>query len=381
MVRRSATVAGSAVVAALLAARLFAQAPPAVHVAVGLGVDTTRSPNREIFRVWTLYLESMAGDYRMGAWQPSSYWLASEQRRWHVYALALTYLPDSAKPEILSIDRVTADLYSVVTGFTEDSATSPMQSPTVRVTVFAQRVGQRWQLGNALPRLTSSWRRRNVGPITYVMEPGYPFDQGRAKHAARFTDSLANAFGVPHVPPLTYYLTSSIGEVFRIMGLETDIKHGPVGGVSQPTNHQLFSGMPAVGEDYRHELAHMVLLPLMGKTLYFVSEGVPTWVGGTTGMDFKTAARGLAVFLSQHPGVTLDSVLDGPLQPQQFYPAAAVFVSMAYDSGGIPAVKALYNSGDDFRKSMERLFKEPWAQISADWRERALSFADSTRSP
>ncbi|MGE5144480.1 MAG: hypothetical protein ACM3OA_13690 [Acidobacteriota bacterium] len=169
--------------------------------------------------------------------------------------------------------------------------------------------------------------------------------------------------------------------MYRIMGLETDIKWGPVGGVSQPTNHQLFSGNPAVGEDYRHELAHMVLLPLMGNTLYFVSEGVPTWVGGTSGMDFKAAARQFAGFLSEHPGVTLDSILDGVFPPKQFYPAAAVFADMANDVGGVAAVKALYDSGDDFRKSMERLFKKPWAQITVDWRTKALSFAGSPHSP
>ena len=162
------------------------------------------------------------------------------------------------------------------------------------------------------------------------------------------------------------------------MGLETDIKWGPVGGVSQPTNHQLFSGNPAVGEDYRHELAHLVLLPLIGNTRYFVSEGVPTWVGGTSGVDFKTAARELAGFLSNHPAITLDSILDGAVPPKQLYPAAAVFASMANDEGGIAAVKALYDSGDDFRKSMERLFKRPWDDVASHWRTLALSFADST---
>ena len=60
--------------------------------------------------------------------------------------------------------------------------------------------------------------------------------------------------------------------------------------------------------------------------------------------------------------------------PKQFYPAAAVFADMANELGGVAAVKALYDSGDDFRKSMERLFKKPWAQIAVDWRRKALSF-------
>ncbi|HTH65768.1 MAG TPA: hypothetical protein VL563_13860 [Gemmatimonadales bacterium] len=289
----------------------------------------------------------------------------------------MAYLPDSAAPDAISIDSVAPDEYRVVTRFLEDSATSPMQAPVVRMTVFAVRDNGHWVFANALPRLTRSWRREAVRGLTYVMEPGYPFDRTRAERAAAFVDSLATAFGVPRLTSFTYYLTTSSDEIYRIMGLETDHKWGPVGGVSQPTNHQLFSGNPAVGEDYRHELAHMVLLPLMGNTLYFVSEGVPTWVGGTSGMDFKAAARQFAGFLREHPGVTLDSILDGGLPPKQLYPAAAVFVDMANDVGGVAAVKALYGSGDDFHKSMERLFKKPWAQIVADWRTKALSFAGS----
>lgn len=343
--------------------------------------SSAHGPEAEIYRTWLRYLGSIAGHFGTGAWQPSPYWLTSEQQRWHVYALAMAYMPDSATPEVLSIDAVSRDEYRVVTRFTEDSATSPMRASIVRMTVFAVRDKGHWVFANALPRLTRSWRREAVQGLTYVMEPGYSFDRTRAERAAAFVDSLATAFGVPRLTSFTYYLTTSSDEIYRIMGLETDIKWGPVGGVSQPTNHQLFSGNPAVGEDYRHELAHMVLLPLMGNTLYFVSEGVPTWVGGTSGMDFKAAARQFAGFLSEHPGVTLDSILDGVFPPKQFYPAAAVFADMANDVGGVAAVKALYDSGDDFRKSMERLFKKPWAQITVDWRTKALSFAGSPHSP
>jgi len=214
------------------------------------------------------------------------------------------------------------------------------------------------------------------------MEPGYNFDRSRAERAVRFTDSISDAFRVPKMPPLTYYLTSSSDEIYRIMGLETDIKWGPVGGVAQPTNHMLFSGMPAIGEDYRHELAHLVLLPLMGNTRYFVSEGVPTWVGGTGAADFHTAAREFASFLTGHPSVTLDSVVDGALPAKQLYPGAAIFVSMANDRGGVEAVKRLYSSGGDFRASMERLFAKPWVQIVSDWRDRVMSFRSAgMRSP
>ena len=221
--------------------------------------SNARGPQAEIYRTWLRYLGSIAGHFGTGAWQPSPYWLASEQHHWHVYALAMAYMPDSVTSEVLSIDAVSKNEYRVVTRFTEDSATSPMQASVLRMTVFAVRDKGHWVFANALPRLTRSWRREAVRGLNYVVEPGYPFDRTRAERAAAFVDSLATAFGVPRLTSFTYYLTTSSDEIYRIMGLETGIKWGP-GGVSQPTNHQLFSGNPAVGEDYRHELAHMVLL-------------------------------------------------------------------------------------------------------------------------
>jgi hypothetical protein len=346
--------------------------------AAALRADSAASAREaEIRRTWLRYLESKAPYWYLGSWQPSPYWEPTEQRRWRVYALPLAYLPDSARPEVLSVEPVSDSVYRIVTRFDEDSAMSPMRTPSVRMTVFAVRSGDGWVFSNALPRLTRTWRREAVGPITYVMEPGYPFNRARAERAVAFTDSVAAVFGVPRLQQLTYYLTSSEDEVYRIMGLETDIKWGPVGGVAQPTNQQLFSGIPAVGEEYRHELAHMVLLPLMGNTPFVASEGVPTWLGGTTGMDYRTAARGLARFLAEHPAVTLDTILTRRLPPPNSYAAAAVFVVMVFEQGGVDALKSLFSAGagEEFRANMERLFSRPWPGIVADWRARALGYA------
>ena len=191
-----------------------------------------------------------------------------------------------------------------------------------------------------------------------------------------FTDSLADAFGVMHIAPLTYFLTRTVDEVYAIMGLESDLKFGPTGGVAQPVNRQLFSGIPALGEEYRHELAHLVLMPLMSvNTSYFVSEGIPTWLGGTAGKDYHTARRALAGFLLQHPAVTLDSLIVGGYSMSEMYPAGAVLAAMAFDHGGTPAIKTLLNGGAtlaDLRPVLERMFGRPWTGVAAEWRERVM---------
>ena len=349
-------------------------------------------PEAEVYRIWLRYIAASKGRYRVAAFTPSPYWVASEQRRWHVYAMALSYLPDSAPSEVLSIepDSESRAEYRVVVRFTAGDENNALRSREVRLTLFAVRSGREWVLANALPRLTRAWRRDTVGLITYVIEPGYTYDRGRAEQAAAFVDSLASALGVPRPERITYFLTTSTDEVYHIIGLETDKKGLPPGGLAQPTNYQLFSGIPAVGEDYRHELTHLVILPLMtGCTTYFVSEGVPTWFGGTSGMDFPTAARGLAAFVLHHPEATLDTIMTGryptPATHQpEFYPAGGVFAKMAFDHGGTSALKRLFECGakpGDFRSAMEQLFGRPWQAIAEEWRRQLLSFAPVDSEP
>ncbi len=352
-------------------------------------LDTaTLSPDAlAVYRTWQAYLLSKAGQYSSAAGRPSPYWSAAEQKRWPVYDLADFYLDDAAVPEVLAVERVdgSAGEYRITTRFRSgDQKAHPATWWTaMTVTVFAVREGGGWRLANALPRHTAAWRRDTVGPITYVFAPDYPYSRERARRAVAFTDSLADAFGVPRLAPLTYFLTSSVDEVYRIMGLESDVKFGPTGGAAQPVNRQLFSGIPALGEEYRHELAHLILAPLVSEqTSYLVSEGVPTWVGGTAGGDFPTAVRALATFLAQRPTVTLDSVLSGSFSAAQFYPTGAVLIDMIFQQGGVGAIKQLFKTGGssaELHNVFERIMQRPWTTIVRDWDRHVKRVANSAR--
>jgi len=338
-------------------------------------------------RTWLDYLASKGGRYSANAGTPSPLWLEIEQRRWPVYDLAGFYLADGATPEILSIARVTrrsgmSDAeYRVVTRFRSGDAktTPPNWWTDMTVTVYAIRVGQEWRLSNALDRNTRDWLRDTVGPITYVHDRSYKYSAERARRAVDFVDSVARAFEIPRLAETTYYLATSSDEVYGLMGLESKMKFGSTGGVAQPVNRQLFSGIPAIGEEYRHELAHLLFAPLCcAQTSYFVSEGVATWLGGTSGADFPTAVRNLAKFLADRPSVSLDSLLEGSFSTTQLYPAAGVLVSMAVERRGASVVKELFRSGRsprELRTAMESLLGRSWPTIVTDWRSRVLAFA------
>jgi hypothetical protein len=368
---------------------------PVVGLWLALFAPATQAqtPTREqaelaaVRRTWSDYLSSKNSRYSANAGTPSPLWLESEQRRWPVYDLAGFYLADGATPEILSITRVSrrngvSDAeYRIVTLFRSADAktTQPNWWTEMTVTVYAVRVGDEWRLSNALDRNTRDWLRHTVGPITYVHERSYRYNAERARRAVDFVDSVAKAFEVPRLAATTYYLATSSDEVYALMGLESMMKFGSTGGVAQPVNHQLFSGIPAIGEEYRHELAHLLFAPLCcAQTSYFVSEGVATWLGGTAGADFPTAVRSLAGFLAERPSVSLDSLIDGTFKTTQVYPAAGVLVSMAVERRGPSAVKELFRAGRsarELRTALETMLGQTWPTIATEWRSRVLASA------
>lgn len=327
---------------------------------------------RQALETWNEYLASKRGRYSSAAGMPSPLWVRSEQKRWPVYDLASFYIPNHAEPEVLSVQSVISGPfreYMIRTRFSTPHA-SPW-SRALTMTVYATKEDKNWRIANALPRRTARWKRDTIGGITYVYAPGYPYDRVRARNAARYVDSLALVFGVG-ATHITYYLGTSIDEVYRLMGLESAVKYGPTGGVSQPVNGQLFSGMPSVGEDYRHELAHMVLRPLMrSSTTYFISEGIATWTGGTSGMKPREAMLALNEFLERHPSVTLDSLLSGTHSSPQLYAGAAAVVAMIYEVRGVDGVRSLFGAGPTltaFRDHVASALASPWPQVMQDWR-------------
>jgi hypothetical protein len=291
-----------------------------------------------------------------------------------MFDMAMFYLLDGGSLRLTSIDCTDDARYRITSRFMEPpDATQRSWYSALSVTVDAEREAGRWVLANALPRLTRHWHRDTVGTITYVVDPALQFDRRRAERGMTFADSVSLAFGVPRLAPITYYVASSLDRVYEIIGLSSEQKLGPGGGLAQPVNRLLFSGIPSVGEDYRHELAHLVLAPLAsgGRTWAFISEGVPTWLGGTSGMTFGEATRHLHRFLVARPTLTLDSLVAGSSPTIERYAAGAVLVDLVFRAGGIRAVKELFIMGPepaDFRATVSRLMARPWSDVDAAWR-------------
>ena len=153
-------------------------------------------------------------------------------------------------------------------------------------------------------------------------------------------------------------------------------RFGAAGGFAKPVNFQVFSGIPALGEDYRHELAHVVLLPIIrgASTSLLASEGVPTWFGGTAGRDFQGSVRHLASLLRDQPQLSLDEIIDSRDVAAEIRNAAgAVLAQMLNESGGAGAVREFLRTPGTpraLREALERLLQRPWPTIVAEWGRR-----------
>ena len=198
--------------------------------------------------------------------------------------------------------------------------------------------------------------------------------------AAAFVDSLAAALGVPRVDSVDYYVASSVDAAMAALGVASSIRYGAKGGFAKPVNYQVFSGIPRLGENYRHELTHIVVLPLLehSRTTILASEGLAAWLGGTEGADFRGSVGALAQYLAAHPSVTLDSVLDSPSIPQAVrYTTGAVLCDMVFDAGGTAEIKQFLETDQTaIRDVLDVLLREPWPTITDEWRTAVDRLAD-----
>ena len=369
----------------LLLAQSDASAQGIERVALGFGVDTTMAAWSdaewhgavpEIVREWSNYLR--AGRNTPGA---ASHWSARD-RSWPMYDIAASIGTYDAGFAATVLDvRPTRpgslDEYVVKTLIARVNAEHDVR-PVVLTRVYAIREQGRWVFANALTRDTSDWLRATVGPITYVVSPRRSFDRARAERLLAFADSVAVAFEVPRLSPVTYYVADSSDELYRAMGV--DWTFGSLGAsYASAGNSMVLSGNPVFGEENRHEIVHILLAPILaeGRTSPMINEGVASWLGGSQGMTYEQFMRRYAEYLKDNPDVTVETLLEGARIDQGWYPTGALLVRMAYEAGGYSALRDLMRSGrspDDLRSAMSRVLGVEWEDIVVDVRERVLEF-------
>jgi hypothetical protein len=344
--------------AALFCAALCAVAPAraqgpdaTIRVALGFGVDTVRTPEHEVFALFRHYLL-----HRLDTIRPHPDWSLTEQKRWHAFDLVGNYVYQGFTNFTVvhlasAVGLDSTYLLRVLVSAVDDSTHEVR--PLALYRLYAVREAGRWVLANALPRATRGWRREKIDNVTFAYPPDRAFDRPRAAGAARFVDSLARAFALP-VPAIEYYFTDDLIDTFQALGLDFfPLGADTVGGRANSAARLIFVGSSSAGESYRHELAHVVLQPLIkqGHSAGLVVEGLMTWAGGSAGLEFRDLLPGLASYIAAHPDLTLRGIMTDPPQRKGSldvgYDAFAVLCGMIHGAGGVAGLREWLRSGTD----------------------------------
>ncbi|HEX4634478.1 MAG TPA: hypothetical protein VH163_11615 [Gemmatimonadales bacterium] len=374
---------GAAILAGTLlcgAVPLVGQAGPTVHVAVGFGVDTSSAPNEEIFDRWSEYLRS-----RPSCANPSPSWSEAERASSGDLLCSQVYMGFTMFTVVNLEPAAGMDstyLIRTLVGATGDSGTA--YRPLALYRTYAVREHGRWVLANALPRETRSWRHEHIGRITFVFPASYPFARPRAEGSARFVDSLAGAWSLDPPAAIGYYFTANPKDTQRAMGLDFIPAPDTAWGLADTQHKIVYVGSSASGEDYRHELSHLVLVPFTSvhHPGRLVNEGLATWTGGSAGLRFRQLMPGLSRYLEDHPQLTLAQIMaDSPQREGSLdvgYDGFAVLCEMVYRQSGLAGITALADAGRDDKAVLDaaaRAIEVPRDNLDTAWRARIHALA------
>ena len=328
-----------------LTSELAAQTPPP-SVATSFGVDTTINEVRDIVRLTRAYLAQPDLSARSrGLWSNSSLDVRYGDLAMEAYqGFPATIIGVTGAAPGDSVFAV-----KIIYG-SADSSGAHLQ-PIALQRLYAVRAPGSpygWQFSSPLPRLTRTWAHRDYGRITFWYAPGITPSSTKALRASRFVDSVANLFSVKPPSHLDAYLTATMDEGMRLMGLDFSVQaSGPgtaFGGRGGGPGDFLILSDPQVGEAYLHELVHSVLNPTLQSRNGIFNEGVASWLGGSGNLSPRELYTGLQSYQLSHPSISMLEVLQGVGGVNQdnraaFYGTRALIADSIYRSSGIPGLK------------------------------------------
>lgn len=353
-------------------------------LAITSGIDTSDTVIRSLVATLRGYLAS-----DQPGWTPTPYWRAAEQRDGEQYDAASGILGYRLPGTIVQISPDVPDdstyvikvLFAVV-----DSARLSWQ-PLALQRFYAVRDDSTWVLTSALDRHTANWRVSQVGHIGYRYDRQYAFRLDRARAAAGFVDSMAAALGVTPPDTIRYHLAPSTDAMARLLGFDwIKLPSGPHsgrGGWAGAGN--LYSGDERRGEDYRHELAHLIAGPLRSSTgrHRLLEESFATWVSGTEGLSLTAGIPLLATFLHDHSTYPWREFISYDTPDQIRHLTGALLFDSVFREFGWPGVRSLLQAG----RSDDELFAAlPTAlritpETFENWWRGEVARASSLRPP
>jgi hypothetical protein len=367
----------AAVVSVVPSSMAVAQTP-APSVSLSFGVDTSIIEVRDVVRLTRAYLAAPDSSARSrGLWSTQSRFDArygdlatTAYQGFPATIVGVTGTGPGDSVFVVKIIHATAD------------STRTEIRPLALQRIYAVRAPASpygWQFSSPLPRLTHTWAHRDVGRITYWYAPGQPQSATKARQASRFVDSVAKLFSVSPPAHLDAYITGTMDEGQRLLGLDFfPEESGPgsgLGGRGGGPGILLLSN-PKLGEAYLHEIVHAVLGLAVESRNSIFGEGVAVWLGGSEGRSLRELYSFLHDYQRAHPQLLLTDVFDGARLGGHdatiaLYATRGLIIEAIYRDSGIPGLRRfakVAGSPADIIRTLPTYIKGMDGDISKWWR-------------
>jgi hypothetical protein len=322
-------------------------APPTVRVS--FGVDTTITDVGDVVRLLRVYLANPDSSARSrGLWSTATDF---DRRVGDLTTEAYQGFPAT----IVSVasDGPGDSVYVVRVLYAGADSTRQRISLLALQRLYAVRepgAPFAFRLTGALPLLTREWEQRTEGRVTFWYAPGQHPNPAKISHASSFVDSVATRFQVAPPKHLDIYVTGSMEEAHRAIGLDFFPEASADRGRGGRTlaGRIVLAGNPAIGEAYLHELTHAILGPTFPSRNRLFAEGVATWLGGSRGRTPQEMYARLRQIQDARAALTLRQVLSNAIpdaaaeeMTDAFYATGALVVDAVYRRAGIAGLRAL----------------------------------------
>lgn len=198
---------------------------------------------------------------------------------------------------------------------------------------------------------SENWVEKKVNSITYYYPSSHDFSEKEAFKMEEFNKELATLFDV-EPREIKYYVCDTYSEIKKLQGVNYEydmFNMDAFGGSSDIANKIIYSGNGS--EYYPHELVHQYVPYWVGTghiNMWF-EEGVCTFLGGSRGEDLEWHIGVLKKYIADH-NPDLSDVNKLPIMLGHStgieYVIGGLMCKLAYEKGGIDAVKDLLLSGN-----------------------------------
>lgn len=314
-----------------------------------IGLDTSNIERTEIINLWTNYLKSNPDEINN-----SPYWSEKDKTKYKSYDLlksegfispSLYYFQLNNK--ILSITKLKDD-YLIKSMFYE-----PENFNIYAITnVLARKEKGKYFLTNYQPILTSNWKTKTIGSITYHYFPDYKFNKNAAKEANNYLKKICKAFNLK-IEPINYFICNDCEDVSKIKGFDyvLSMGNGTECAFFDKYNNIIYATQLA-GENHQHELTHYINKSFLNANDFLLT-GLSAYWGGENAHKAKPLIHSIKRvnnYLKLHPEIDLNKVtefwkMDEETNPQ--YVTSAIICHLAILKGGLPLLKKFLDCGNN----------------------------------